>query len=269
MPDFEELPEFGKNINRARGKVVKERVSVGEKNPITVEQKVKKPYTGIVYKKEYNGITLIGTDRVMAKSDKKGSIAPVDEDGKPFTGPTKTEVKETEKAAEEQPEQEPEKKSKSKERLKPKTALEKKKKKEEDSDEEGDGLEDISYYDKRTYGYNALYNYLTMLIRNIKDYNFIIKREGQKGIDEDSIMDLIGKVVNYKPADINDNRLIAFMFKDFAAEDDDGFALNVELKAMEQLEKDNHEDEFIDIARRTALVPGVSKEIKEKYQWAY
>lgn len=266
MPDFEELPEFGKNINRALGKFKTERVPIGENNPITVEKKVKQPYTGTVYKKEYNGITLIGTDRVMAKSDRKGSIAPVDEDGKPFTGPTKTEVKETEEAAEQNEIIEPAKGKEKSKRLKPKVA-----KKKGDSDEEPERLEDISYYDSRRTGYKSLYNYLITLFRNIKDYNNVIKKKGEDGIEKDSFDDLIGRVVNYKPADIDDNDLIKFMLKDFSdGDDDEPFAAyyHDNKASLERLEKDDHLDEFIDIARRVATVPGSIKEIWEKYQWA-
>jgi hypothetical protein len=242
MPDFEELPEFGKNINRARGKLETVRERVNEDSPFTVNRKIKKPYTGKVYKKEYNGIVLIGTDRVMAKGKTKGNIKPVDEDGKPFDGPTNAEVEETEEAAENEM-VEPEK-----EKPKPKRKINFVKKKKEE-EKKSNALKDIKKDDKRLRIYRSFLSRLNTLVRHFWLYNAsVLQGKAQyKMYQKDKLTDLMAEEFDYKKADVNAENVIKAatnddIFEELFDEDD--------LEAMNQLMNDKQLDEFVELSIR-------------------
>lgn len=258
MPDFEELPEFGKNINRAMGETESVRVKESEDSVFYKNKKVKKPYTGIVYKKEYNGITLIGTDRVMAKGTKKGNIKPVDEDGKPFNGPTKTEVEETEEAAEENEMVEPEK-------PKPKPAPTPAPKPKPKEEKKSNALKDIKKGDKRLRIYRSFLSRLNTLVRHFWLYNAsVLQGKAQYKMNKkDKLTDLMAEEFDYKKADVNaENVIKAATNNDIFEElfDDD------DLEAMNQLVEDKQLDEFVELSirfNRSNTKPELRKEYPE------
>lgn len=257
MPNFEELPEFGQKISREKGDTEIVRVKESEDSFFSKNKRVLKPYTGVVEKKEYNGITLIGTDRVMAKSDKKGKTAPVLENGKEFDGPTTAEVKETEEAAENEM-VEPEK-PKTKRKIK---FVKKKKQEEEDEDseEEDKTLAGISYSDRRRDYYKEFFPRLVYWIRELKDYNKQVKA-GKKDYENDELQKTFGLLFNNKQAALNTENIVA-MAKEVAEEN----MIGMDTQAIEMLEKDKHIDEFVNLAKEVTEVPGASARIREKYQ---